>query len=38
VLARLVAGNVISAEVMSTLEYAGLHLRTPLFVVLGHKG
>src|SRR6186713_2427492 len=33
-----VAGNVISAEVMGTLQYAGLHLRTPLFVVLGHEG
>ena len=33
-----VAGNVISAEIMGTLQYAGLHLRTPLFVVLGHEG
>ena len=33
-----VAGNVISPEVMGTLQYAGLHLRTPLFVVLGHEG
>jgi carbonic anhydrase len=33
-----VAGNVISAEVGGTLQYAGLHLRTPLFVVLGHEG
>jgi carbonic anhydrase len=33
-----VAGNVISAEVMGTLQYAGLHLNTPLFVVLGHEG
>jgi carbonic anhydrase len=33
-----VAGNVISAEVMGTLQYAGVHLRTPLFVVLGHEG
>ncbi len=31
-----VAGNVISPEVMGTLQYAGVHLRTPLFVVLGH--
>jgi carbonic anhydrase len=30
-----VAGNVISPEVMGTLQYAGVHLRTPLFVVLG---
>ncbi len=33
-----VAGNVISPEVLGTLQYAGLHLRTPLFVVLGHDG
>lgn len=33
-----VAGNVISPEVMGTLQYAGIHLRTPLFVVLGHEG
>ena len=33
-----VAGNVVSAEVMGTLQYAAVHLRTPLFVVLGHEG
>ena len=33
-----VAGNVISAEIMGTLQYAGAHLHTPLFVVLGHEG
>jgi carbonic anhydrase len=33
-----VAGNVISPEVMGSLQYAGVHLRTPLFVVLGHEG
>jgi carbonic anhydrase len=33
-----VAGNVISPEVMGSLQYAGVHLRTPLFVVLGHDG
>ena len=33
-----VAGNVISPEVMGTLQYAGVHLQTPLFVVLGHEG
>jgi carbonic anhydrase len=33
-----VAGNVISAEVMGTLQYAAVHLHTPLFVVLGHEG
>jgi carbonic anhydrase len=33
-----VAGNVISPEVIGTLQYAGVYLRTPLFVVLGHDG
>jgi carbonic anhydrase len=33
-----VAGNVISPEIMGTLQYAGAHLRTRLFVVLGHEG
>ena len=33
-----VAGNVISPEVMGSLQYAGAHLRTPLFIVLGHEG
>src|SRR5436190_15874029 len=33
-----VAGNVISPEVAGTLQYAAVHLRTPLFVVLGHEG
>lgn len=33
-----VAGNVVSPEVLGTLQYAGVHLRTPLFVVLGHDG
>jgi len=33
-----VAGNIVSPEVMGTLQYAGVHLRTPLFVVLGHEG
>jgi len=33
-----VAGNVISPEVMGSMQYAGIHLRTPLFVVLGHEG
>lgn len=27
----------ISPELMGTLQYAGVHLRTPLFVVLGHE-
>src|SRR5215207_4572557 len=33
-----VAGNVLSPEVAGSLQYAGSHLRTPLFVVLGHEG
>ncbi len=33
-----VAGNVVSAEVMASLQYAGAHLHTPLFMVLGHEG
>lgn len=33
-----VAGNVVSAEVMGSLQYAGSHLHTSLFVVLGHQG
>jgi carbonic anhydrase len=33
-----VAGNVISPEVMGSLQYAAVHLRTPLIVVLGHEG
>jgi carbonic anhydrase len=32
------AGNVVSGEVMGSLQYAGTHLATPLFVVLGHEG
>jgi len=31
-----VAGNVVSPEVAGSLQYAGQHLHTPLFVVLGH--
>jgi carbonic anhydrase len=33
-----VAGNVVSPEVMGSLQYAGAHLNTPLFLVLGHEG
>jgi carbonic anhydrase len=33
-----IAGNVVSPEVMGTLQYAAVHLHTPLFVVLGHEG
>ena len=32
-----VAGNVVSPEIAGSLQYAGIHLRTPLFVVLGHE-
>ena len=32
------AGNVVSPEVMGSLQYAGQHLHTPLFLVLGHEG
>jgi carbonic anhydrase len=33
-----IAGNVMGAGTEGSLQYAGLHLRTPLFVVLGHQG
>ena len=33
-----VAGNVLGPSIFGTLQYAGLHLRTPLFVVMGHEG
>lgn len=33
-----VAGNVLSPEVAGSLQYAGAHLQTPVFVVLGHTG
>ena len=33
-----VAGNVLGPTIMGTLQYAGLHLHTPLFVVMGHEG
>ena len=33
-----VAGNVVSPEVMGSLQYAGMHLETQLFMVLGHEG
>jgi len=33
-----VAGNVISPEVMGSIQYAGTHLETKLLVVLGHEG
>jgi len=33
-----VAGNVMSPEVMGSIQYAGTHLKTQLFMVLGHEG
>jgi len=33
-----VAGNVISPEIMGSIQYAGSHLHTPLFLILGHEG
>jgi len=33
-----VAGNVISPEVMGSIQYAGTHLGTRLIMVLGHEG
>ena len=33
-----VAGNIIGPSILGTLQYAGAHLHTPLFVVLGHEG
>jgi carbonic anhydrase len=32
-----VAGNVVGSEIVGSLGYALVHLRTPLFVVLGHE-
>jgi carbonic anhydrase len=33
-----VAGNVVSPGVWGSLQYAGTHLKTQLFMVLGHEG
>ena len=33
-----VAGNVLGPSIAGTLQYAGVHLHTPLFVVMGHEG
>jgi carbonic anhydrase len=33
-----VAGNVLGPTIAGTLQYAGTHLHTPLFVVMGHEG
>jgi carbonic anhydrase len=32
-----VAGNIMSPEILGSLQYAGTYLHTPLFVVLGHE-
>jgi carbonic anhydrase len=33
-----VAGNVLGPSITGTLQYAGMHLQTQLFVVMGHEG
>jgi carbonic anhydrase len=33
-----VAGNCLSPEVAGSMQYAGVHLHTPLVVILGHEG
>ena len=33
-----VAGNVILPAVMGSIQYAGVHLHTPLLMILGHEG
>lgn len=33
-----VAGNVVAADVVGSIEYAVLHLETPLLLILGHEG
>ena len=33
-----VAGNVLGPSILGSLQYSALHLKTPLFVVLGHEG
>jgi carbonic anhydrase len=33
-----VAGNVLGPSILGTLQYAGAHLHTQLFVVMGHEG
>ena len=33
-----VAGNVVDPAIAGSLQYAGVHLHTPLLVVLGHEG
>jgi carbonic anhydrase len=33
-----VAGNVLGPAIAGTLQYAGVHLHTPILIVLGHEG
>ncbi len=33
-----VAGNVLGPSILGTLQYSALHLKTPLFIVMGHEG
>ncbi len=33
-----VAGNTLSPEVAGSMQYAAVHLKIPLFVILGHEG
>jgi len=33
-----VAGNVLGPSIAGSLQYAGAHLHTPLFVIMGHEG
>lgn len=33
-----IAGNIIAADVVGSIQYASYHLHTPVFVVLGHEG
>ena len=33
-----VAGNIVAVDVLGSLQYAILHLKTPLIVVMGHEG
>lgn len=33
-----VAGNVLGPSILGTLQYAAAHLKTPLFIVMGHEG
>jgi carbonic anhydrase len=33
-----VAGNVIATDVLGSIQYAAMHLRTPLLLIMGHEG